>query len=312
MLVLVLGWLAAALAGVPVVHDGGAAGVAAAAVAARTGVPVSELDPRTLDSLLALQPTTVGAAVLRHCAQASTRAVDLRNYGVRAEAAWRQGSPEDAMDQLDLGIAGLGCLSERVEPAVAGRMFLLRGALLARDGQVDAARNELVTGLGLLPDAAWDEWLPSDGRAILDALREQAPTATLWVAPSDAAAGPSVDGRTVVGAGPLLLQPGLHLIQVPSTAGLRSAWLTVDGDAALVVPGSYRRPVLEDLADPALRPDVERLLQAGLGTQPVYVVGGGGIWLVAVEGGKAVTTTLVEVPAPAPVEEKGWRRKKGR
>jgi hypothetical protein len=297
-----------AQAGVPVVHDGGAAGVAMAAVAARTGVPVTELEPRSLDSLLVLQPTAVGAAVLRHCAQATTRAVDLRNYGVRAEAAWRQGTPEDAMDQLDLGIAGLGCLSERVEATVAGRMFLLRGGLLARDGQTDAARNELVTGLALLPDAVWDEWLPSDGRVILDELRLQAPTASLWVAPGDAAAGPGVDGRTVVGTGPLLLQPGLHLVQVPSTAGLRSAWLTVDGDAALVVPSSYRRPVLQDLADPSLRPDVERLLQAGLGAQPAYVVAGGGIWLVAVEDGKPVTTTLVEVPAPAPVEEKGRRK----
>jgi hypothetical protein len=88
-------------------------------------------------------------------------------------------------------------------------------------------------------------------------------------------------------------------VQIPSTKGLRSAWLTLDEDAALVIPANFRKPVLERLSEPARRLEVERLLLATVGSGPIYVVAGGGLWLITQEGAVVTTTCLIEPPPPA-------------
>ena len=62
----------------------------------------------------------------------------------------------------------------------------------------------------------------------------------------------------------MALSPGLHLAQHQSPRGLQTAWVVVGGDATLVVPQSFRRPILERMADPETRPEVEALLAAAL------------------------------------------------
>jgi hypothetical protein len=56
-----------------------------------------------------------------------------------------------------------------------------------------------------------------------------------------------VDGQPLSAEGQL--RSGLHLLQIPSTAGLRSAWLTIDGEAWVVIPGNYRPPILGRLLE---------------------------------------------------------------
>jgi len=312
LLTLALG-MAPAHAAVPLVHGGETAADAADAVAATvtaTGLPPEQFAPVSLKPLLASPPRTVGAAALRHCAGAPTRGPDVQAPVVRAESAWREGDVRGAMDQLDLGIARLGCLAEKVDSVAVSRLFLLRGGLQARAGRPDDARAELVTALGFTPDAGWDEWLPSDGRPLLDALADEPAGVTLAVAPMRPSTGPWIDGRSPLDDGTFSLRPGLHLVQAATPRGIRSAWMTVDGDATLVLPASFREPVLGGLSEPHLRLGVARLLQSTQQADAVYAVADGGVWLVSFEGDEPVVTVLASPPVPDPDEGKRRRRRR--
>ena len=307
-------WIGAADAGIPLVYDSPdpAAAAAAADLAARsTGLPEDQLDPVALDGLLKGPPDVVGDAVVRHCAGPPTRAADLLANAVRAENAWQKGDPIVAMDELDLGIGGLGCLSDRVDPAVMGRLFLLRGALLARGGRPDEARAEIRTALSV-PSAprAWPEGFPAEGAALFAEILAEPERVPLHLAPSGSGAAPIVDGATMPAGSALQLRPGLHLLQVPSTAGLRSAWLTVSGAATLVVPTSYRRPILDRLTDPEQRPEVALLLLSTLDSPAVYVAHLGGLWLLSA-GPTPQITTLAE-PSEEEAKPGKKRKKKGK
>lgn len=292
MIALLLG---VALAGVPVVGEGP---VDLAPVAARTGTPAEGLELRPLEPLLAMTPRTLGAATLRHCAGAPTRMTELKAAAIRGEAALQAGDPVGARDQLDLGISGLSCLSERVDAAVAGRLFLVRGALMASQGDTTGAAAELATALSFAPTSRY-EGLPLAGAAVFEEVSAAASRAVLRVTPAGEGGGAWVDGQSTPSDGAFSLRPGLHLVQIPSTKGLRSAWLTLDEDAALVIPANFRKPVLERLSEPARRLEVERLLLATVGAGPIYVAAGGGLWLITQEGAVVTTTCLIEPPPPA-------------
>lgn len=301
-----------AVAGVPLVYDQAASADAVERVAARTGLPAVELDPVPVDTVLRSTPRVVGGAALRHCAGSPARAPEIRSTLVRAEAAWLARDAALAMDQADLGITNLGCLVDRLEPDVAARLFLLRGGLLLQEGDAEGARAEIRAALAQRSDLAWDERLPPGGDVLLDTVRAEAVQVSLSVVPRPVGNGPWIDGRDAPTDGaPMHLGVGLHLLQVASTAGLRSAWLTVEGDATLVIPGAFLRPVLGYLADPAARAPVERLLLSTQG-DAVYAVEGAGIWLVALEDGVPVTTELVTLPPVAEPVPSGRRGRRGR
>jgi hypothetical protein len=296
-------------AGVPIVYDQEAPSDAVSRVVQATGLPPDQLDPTPLDNLLEATPRVLGNAAIRHCSGAPAHTSDLRALLVRAEAALRSGDTSAAMDQADLGMADLGCLADRVEISMAARLFLLRFDLLLRQGQTDAARGELRTALSLQPDAAANLVLPAGSPPIED-LRTEVPLVALTIAPRDSTCPPSIDGHDPPkDGGPMRLSPGLHLLQIPSTAGLRSAWLTVQGDATLVVPGAFHRPLLERLASVTDRDDVEALILATLGSDGVYATQGGCVWLVSQQDGVPHATTLAE-PPPAPSPEKGHHKDK--
>lgn len=306
-------WIGAATAGIPLVYDADpAAAPAAADLAARsTGLPDSQFDPVALDGLLKGLPEVVGDAVVRHCAGSPTRASDLLANAVRAENAWQKGDPIVAMDELDLGIGGLGCLSDRVDPGVMSRLFLLRGGLLARGGRPDEARAELRTALSVSATRAWPEGFPAEGAPLFLEIQAEPDRVPLHLAPAATGAAPVVNGATMPAGSPLQLRPGLHLLQVPSTAGLRSAWITVSGPATLVVPTSYRRPILEHLTDPEQRPEVALLLLSTLDSPAVYVTHHGGLWLLSAQGTDPQITVLVE-PSEEAAKEAGKKSKKGK
>ena len=305
-------------AAVPLVYADGAPATVMAEVERATGLPPGQLEPVAMTALLGKPPAMVGSGALRHCAGAVVRGGELRAAALRAEAAATGGDPSAAQDQLDLALSAMGCLGERVEPPVAARIFLLRAAAQLQRGEAEAARAELRTALAFQPEVTWLTSSSPDGAALLEAERAayfQCPSPgacpgllPVLVRPGARSAGPWVDGAAADPAGPLRLTPGLHLLQVASTAGLRSAWLTVEGPAALVIPSAWRGAPLAGLADPAAAPELIDLLRAGLPQATVaYAAAGGGLWLVDLAAEGASVTTVVAPPPPPPPEKSGRR-----
>ncbi len=305
--------LPAALAGTPVIHDTDNPGAIRDQVAGRTGLPADQLDLLAFRDLISGPPAALGAAVLRHCAAQPVEMTALRTELVRAEGAWRQGDPLLAMDHLDLAVAWMSCLTELAEPAPLARLFLLRGALLAHADRPTDALDELNSALAFVPDLAWDASFPPEGEALLATARASEIAHRISLTPPGSTSGPWLDGHLAVGE-TIAVRSGLHLIQVASTAGIRSAWLFVRQDAALVIPTGYHRSDLARItsADPG---DLLTLLQGGLpDLAAAYIAYDGGLWLVTVE--EDLIVTLLEAP---PVEEPPpprrwwqlWRRRGG-
>jgi hypothetical protein len=235
---------------------------------------------------------------------------DVEAASVRAELAWRGGDVAGALDQLDLGIAALGCLVEIVQPPVAARLFLLRGGLYARAGEAERARSELVSAWALSPGVAWDPGLPDQGATTLAEVATASDLHVVDLVPAGNTSGPWLDGRAAPGVAVAVL-PGLHLLQYTASPGVRSAWLMVDGGATVVFPSAYRRPVLQQMRDPAGWPAVEVLLWATLPEfHAAYVASEGGIWLVA----QGLPTSVVRPPDPLPPPgtEEPKQRRRGR
>lgn len=296
------------LAGTPVVHDGGAPDQVLAETASRTGLPADQLTAVDLEALLAAPPQAIGGAVVRRCTKGPTQNAVVQTELVRAEAALVSGG--DPLDHLDLAVAELGCLGELVDAKTAARLFLMRGAL---QSDPDLARGEMRTALAFDRDVPWNDRLPEAGKAILDEQRNNPESHKLGVAPAASPSGPWLDGRiVVVGSLGTTVQEGLHLAQYGTPAGIRSAWLVVGGDCAFVLPGSFRRPVLERFADQDAWSEVQSLVAAALPDFfAAYVAHGGGLWLVTKEG-DAVSTTEIQPPPPPPPPEPEGKGKKNK
>ena len=307
-----------ALAGAVVVHDSGDVTDVLRQVSHRTALPMDQLEGIHIDELTARPPTVAGDGALRHCAGKSIRANDIRALQLRAEVAWRDGERQDALDQLDLGITQLGCLADRVDRKVATRMFLLRAGILADAGHSTDAHEELRSALAMSPDAVWDEKLPAAGAELLEQVRMEPESAHVAVAPK-LTTPPWVDGQAVPDGLPLPRRVGLHLAQVPSTAGLQSAWLTLDGSATIVVPSGFRGDVLAGMQQDRSRADLLKLFEATVGDKPTYVRWNDALWLITRdEAGPKVE--VLQAPAATdddaltdPRKDKGGSRKdKGR
>ena len=109
--------LPAALAGTPIIYDGTTPDEVRTRVASRTGLPLDQLDPVAFRDLISGSPSTLGEAVLRHCAGGPSEMTALRTELVRAEGALRQDDTQTAMDHLDLAVARMSCLTTLAEPA---------------------------------------------------------------------------------------------------------------------------------------------------------------------------------------------------
>ncbi|MEO0601835.1 MAG: hypothetical protein AAF211_10390 [Myxococcota bacterium] len=316
-------WLLAqgALAGVPVVFEGVDGPAAVAAVAERTGLLEGELEPLPLGTLLKSAPDARGEAVLRRCPSAPVEGDPVRADYARSKAAFVKGDRFRAMDQLDLAVAKIGCLSEVVDRRLAARVFVLRGALAATAEPADeaTARGEMRTAIELVRELTWDEWLPDGAKPLFEAVRaevasaDDAPMAQLAVVPGQTVSGPWVDGRKVDGA--MALRPGLHLFQYSSVQGIRSGWLSIGGAAEVVLPGQVRGPVMERMATAEGRALMGSLLDVSVDTlSAAYVLHDGGLWLVAKDAG-LLEITVVEPARDAaePVastDDKKRKRKK--
>jgi hypothetical protein len=298
-------------AGTPVVHDGGSPTEVVAAVSSRTGLPNTQLDAIPLDTLLDAPPQALGGAVVRRCTKGPTQNAAVESEVVRAEAALVVNKdPVGAMDHLDLAVAELGCLGELVDTKIAAKVFLMRGTLGEEEG---TARGEMRTALAFEREIVWYDKLPEAGQKLLEEERTNPATHRLDVAPASSSSGPWLDGRAVVvGSLGTTVQQGLHLVQYGTSTGIRSAWLVVGGDASLVIPGSFRRPVLERFAQKEAWPEVQALVAAAIPDFfAAYVSHGGGLWLVSKDEG-VVSTTEIAAPPPPPPEPEEGKGKKGK
>jgi len=302
----VLWLLPAALAGTPVIYDGPSALEVLAQVTGRTGLPADQLTPVAFRDLIAGPPATRGAAVLRHCASDPVDMTMLRTELARAEAAWQQSTPHTAMDHLDLAVAWMSCLTALAEPAPLARLFLLRGALLAEDGQTEAALDELNTALSFQPVLEWDPSFPAAGEELLAQALSSEVHHTISLTPDGSSSGPWLDGHLSVGR-TVAVRSGLHLVQAASTAGIRSAWLIVRQDADLIIPTSYQRSSLSWVTSAEDRDALLALLQASHSDLiAAYIAFEGGLWLMTSDGEEPRLTQLEAPPAPPPAPVRRW------
>ena len=86
-------------AGVPVVYDGTDDSGMLAAVAAKSGLPVSQLTSTRLDALLATPPVAIGAATLRRCAGEPVPMSGVELELGRAQAAYSGGDDSSGHGQ---------------------------------------------------------------------------------------------------------------------------------------------------------------------------------------------------------------------
>ncbi len=307
-----------ALAGIPVVHDGGDPAAHVAAAAERTGLPADQLTAIDVSTLLDEPPSALGKGVVRRCARTPARMTDVRTQLVRADAAVAEGDAVSVFDHLDLALAQLGCLTEVADPDEVALGFLLRGALAAEQGDTEAAQSEIRTALAFDADVVWPPGYPVAGQEILAAELTDQIRHDVRVVPDDTGAGPWVDGAEVGETTPLA--EGLHLIQYGSRQGLQSAWMVVDGPAALVVPDRFPARVLDTFLDAEAHQEAALLLAAALDDfEAAYVAHRDGLWLVVAESAGASVEELVageplpvvvEQPEPEPKGKKGRRRTK--
>lgn len=308
-------WLGgAASAAVPVVFDTADSAGVIAEVSRRTGLPETELTAVKLDQLMQAPPGAIGDAALRRCprlagpVQRTATLFDVRAEVARGEAAWA--SERDlyaAIDHLDLAVSTMGCLEEVVDRPLAATAFALRGAVQAEFGELEIARSELMTALALSPDLKWADHWPAAGRTLLDQTLADTTRVRVDVAPDAATSGPWLDGQLLQDR--RMVSPGLHLLQFSTGTGIGSAWITLGGDTTVVVPTSYRRPILERILVPDDRQEVEMLLRVAIPNFSVaYVATNGGVWLVAQSPDGQLTTSEVSAPETTP-ESTGKRKK---
>jgi hypothetical protein len=271
---------------------------AAQRVSERTGIPEDQFQVVLLDDVLKGAPLAMGALSVRSCPFSPSKATDVRAAVTRAETALRSDNIEGAVDQLDLGTTLMGCLSERVEPQVASQLFVLRATVAFKQNKPELASQELAAALSFSPTLAWDAALSEDGATLLENVRSTPVSAEVRVYPGMSPSRPWVDGRPVEGDR-VRLRPGLHHVQVSSTAGIRSVWMNLEGDGSLIAPTSYRRPVLEGLEDSNRRHETERLLQAAGRSTVVYALDANSLYLISYESEIPQTTPLIRPPKAA-------------
>jgi len=301
--------LSAAFAGTPVIYDDALPAMIREQVSGRTGLPGDQLDLIAFRDLIDSPPAALGAAVMRHCSAEPIEMTALHTELSRAEGAWRLHDPQMAMDHLDLAVAWMSCLTVLAEPAPLARLFLLRGSLLAQTGNVEGALDEMNTALAFQPEIAWEDSFPAEGAAMLTTARASDIANMITLTPPGTTSGPWLDGHLAQGES-LAVRSGLHLIQVASTAGLRSAWLFVRQDAELVIPTGYHRSDLSRIAAIENDDPLFTLLQGSFSDlAAAYIASAGGLWLVTVEDGE-MSVILLESPpveAPPPSPQKRWQ-----
>jgi len=305
----VVGSMAPAWAGTPVLYDAGESATVRAMVAERTGLPADQLAPIALSDLREQAPGVLGDAVIRRCTSRRATNGDVRAELARAEAALSEGDDVRLVDHLDLAVVKLGCLSEVVDAPAVARVFLLRGGVAAEAGRVDEAKGELATALALHDKVIWPAGYPTEGSDLLAAVAATAPAGQLEVEPAPSS-GPWIDGKELPADAPMAVASGLHLAQHSARTGLESSWLVVGGSAVWTLPEALPPSALDAFADGAFDAVAESMMAAHADQPAAYVAHRGGLWLLVKEGRDVLVEQLA---APEPTAEEaasGGKKKK--
>jgi hypothetical protein len=293
----------------PLVYDHADAETARARVLEATG---DRADPAIdLDTLRTRGPTVLGDARLRQCTLAPSKNRDIDTDYHRAAGAFAHLDSATTVEAADLAVAKLGCLTEPADPALVGKLFLLRGVMEAERNREAVAREELRSAWAFAPDQRWDDAYPPTAQAWFEEERKAPVPFTLTLAPrASAPDGPWLDGHRLSEA-TASVGPGLHLAQFVVGTRTITTWVVVAGDALLVQPAAYTDKALAVLADDARRAELAPLLRATFPAGTVWLASAG--WVVeATIAADAVTMTVrASPPPPVMVDDKKKKKKSG-
>ncbi len=134
-----------------------------------TGVSPDQLRPVSIGELVARQrPVIIGAGSVSACSGDPTAMDEIRQAVDNASRAMAYVETEKAQAELGKGEAAMACLADPLDPAVAARLYYLKGLLAYRAGDKAATWAEYFRVLFMDPDLPWDDDYSPDSQAIFD------------------------------------------------------------------------------------------------------------------------------------------------
>ena len=255
------------------------AGEAIAELVASTGRPVADFVPLSVaEALQDVEPflvqsggetcpgTTVSSASLHELIEALQGAVDYFELD-RARVLAKE------------GIDALGCLGSQFDSQLVARLYFLSGVAAVGDGDGEAAAMAFRRARVFVPDLAWDENYPPDGRLVFDAISAETVTTvalTIMPAPTESL---RFDGH-IVDETSLNLAKGLHYLQ-NGVEPVSTYTAILEKDDVLVVPSAFGAEVLQWIGDESQQDRLTDLLKRRFEEEKaIYVSHGGEHWLL--------------------------------
>lgn len=290
-------------------------------VANATNADPTTLEPVALTTIIARPPVGLGEARVLPCTDVRTRSADVRAHLTEAEGAYLYMESEKAGTALGLANNALNCLAEPLDPALASRVWYLRGLVAFAAGDAPTAEAHFYRARVFEPGLAWDEDFAPAARPLFERTAVQlkvAEPAWLDIVPAPAPGQLRVDGRVAEApAGRIAIPRGPHLVQLGLDLPIT---LSVDlrGDGTLVVPELLPPGALAWAGDPMQQGALSTALAGTLQRDAsVYVTDGTSVWRVhagrddwaQLAGPRAKTTTVkAERPAPKPLDKRAAGR----
>lgn len=175
--------------------------------------------------------------------------------------------------------------TQQVDAATAGRAWFLRGFVAGELDQAEAARAAFRQALLFRPELAWDADYPDDGRATLDAARQDLDRSAdpLALAPTLTGATLVLDGHTLAADQSLVLGAGDHLLQIVGDSVL--SMVVATPASPLLVPSLATDADLAQLETAEGRQALDMVLDAPVGGDDrVVVVIDARTWLRGADG----------------------------
>ena len=294
---MLLGTLALALAGTPVLHGPGVGGAALHDTSERLGVPEGDLDPVDVGRWVRPDGGWLGAQA-RGCERDAVPVSRVEDAVQVAVAHLDRGDLSEAHHELNSAWDALVCLDAPVPPELAHRVQFLLGVGAVYEGRDVLARDHFLVARRFAPNLPWDDDFAPRGRAIYEVavpqggLRGEPVRALL---PVDG----FVDGQAWDGASTEVV-PGEHLVQLRDGDQVRGFLVDVQAPALLVPPRLDSGQVLGWTAD---EPEpLARLVIAGLpGEESAYVHAPSGVFRLSID-----PPELVRLPDPVPPGRRRW------
>jgi hypothetical protein len=292
---------------------------ARARVAAAAKVDPSALEPVALATLAARPPIGLGEARVIPCSDVRTRNADVAAHLTEAEGAYLYMESDKATTALGLANNALNCLSEPLDPALASRVWYLRGLVAFAANDAPSAEAHFYRARVFTPGLAWDEDFAPAARPLFEKTAVQlkvAEPAWLDLVPAPPAGQLRIDGRVLdAPAGRLAIPRGPHLVQLGADPPIT---LSVDlrGDGTLVVPELLPKDAVTWAGDPLHRDALSDTLAGTLQRDAnVYVTDGAAVWHVhagrddwsQIAGPKA-RANVADKPAPKPLGKRAAGR----